>query len=315
MALTALQVEHAGKPDAKLGAGKHHDEHGLYLEVRKATSKSWTSRMTIGGREVWLGIGPAKDIPLKRARELHAENRRLVAEGIDPREHRKAQQAARAVEAAKAITFEEAAERFIASHEAGWRNPKHRQQWRNSLASYVFPEIGALPVQAVDTAAVVKILQPLWTEKPETASRVRGRIEQILDWSRTMELRTGENPARWKGHLDNLLPAKTKVRAVKNHASVPYRELPALMAELRKRESLSARALEFTILTAARTAEVIEARWSEFDLTTSTWTVPKDRMKAGREHVVPLSKRALEIIREQRGSSTGELTWNCPAPR
>src|SRR5262245_56191307 len=172
MALTALQVGQAGSGKPKsLGPGKHHDGHGLYLEVRNATSKSWTGRYTIAGKERWIGVGPVKDIPLKRARELHAENRRLVAEGIDPYEYRRRLQAAVAVDAAKIVTFEQMAERFIASHESGWKNAKHRQQWRNTLKTYVCPVIGELPVQEIDTALAMKILEPWWTAKPETASR------------------------------------------------------------------------------------------------------------------------------------------------
>jgi integrase len=301
MALTALQVQQAGsgKPRS-LGPGKHHDEHGLYIEVRNATSKSWTGRYTIGGKERWIGIGPVKDIPLKRARELHAENRRLVAEGIDPREHHRQLQAAAAVEAAKVVTFEQMAERFIASHEAGWRNPKHRQQWRNTLATYVYPHIGPLPMQAVDTASAMRVLQqPLdgttfWLARPETASRTRGRCEQIMDAARAQKLCT-ENPFDAKT-LKHLLPAKAKIHKVKHHAAVHYREIPRLMEKLRARTSVSARALEFTVLCASRVNEVILARGCEFDLANALWIIPGPRMKTGKPHVVMLSRRAAEII-------------------
>src|SRR5262245_20247813 len=232
MALTALQVEQAGSGNPRaLGPGKHHDEHGLYIEVRSAKSKSWTGRYTIAGKERWIGIGPAKDIPLKRAREMHVENRQIVAEGIDPREHRRQLQAAAAVAAAKIVTFEEMGGRFIASHEAGWRNAKHRQQWRNTLANYVYPVIGKLPVQEIDTALAMKVLEPLWCTKPETGSRVRGRCEQIWDAAKAQKLCSGENPFDWKT-LKHLLPAKVKIHKVDHHAAVPYGELPALMAEL-----------------------------------------------------------------------------------
>jgi integrase len=297
MTLTALQVEQAGsgKPKA-LRPGKHHDEHGLYLEVRNAASKSWTGRYTIDGRERWIGVGSTKDTPPKRARELHAENRRLVAEGIDPREHRRQLQAAAVVRAAKVVTFEQMADRFIAAHEAGWRNLKHRQQWRNTLKTYVYPVIGALPLQEVDTALAMKILEPLWLTKPETGSRVRGRCEQVWDAAKAQKLCSGENPFDWKT-LKHLLPAKAKIHKVKHHAAVPYREIPALMEGLRARTSRSARALEFTILCASRANEVVLARGSEFDLASARWCVPGDRMKGGRPHTVMLSKRAVEVVR------------------
>jgi integrase len=298
MALTALQVEQAGsgKPKA-LAPGKHHDEHGLYLEVRNAFSKSWTGRYTIAGKERWIGVGPVKDVPLKRARELHAENRRLVVEGVDPRKHRGQLQAAAAVEAAKVVTFEQMAERFIASHESGWKNAKHRQQWRNTLKTYVYPVIGELPVKEIDTALAMKILEPLWRTKPETASRVRGRCEQIWDAAKAQKLCSGENPFEWKT-LKHLLPAKTKIHKVEHHAAVPHGEIPGLMEKLRARTSVSARALEFTILCASRANEVVLARGCEFDVANARWNIPGERMKAGKPHSVMLSKRAVEIVRE-----------------
>jgi integrase len=298
MALTALQVEQAGsgKPKA-LGPGKHHDDDGLYLEVRGATSKSWTGRYTIAGRDRWIGVGSVRDIPLKRARELHAENRRLVAEGIDPREHRRQLQAAAAVQAAKVATFEQMGERFIASHESGWKNAKHRQQWRNTLKTYVYPVIGPLPLQEIDTALAMKVLEPLWHSRPETGSRVRGRCEQVWDAAKAQKLCSGENPFDWKT-LKHLLPAKTKIHKVKHHSAVPYREIPALMEGLRARTSRSARALEFTILCASRANEVVLARGSEFDLANARWRIPAERMKGGRLHTVMLSKRAVEVVRD-----------------
>jgi integrase len=311
MALTALVVVQAGSGKGEaLGPGKHHDEHGLYMEVRNATSKSWTGRYTIAGKERWIGIGPVKDIPLKRARELHAENRRLVAEGIDPRECRRQLQAAAAVEAAKVVTFEQMAERFIANHEAGWKNAKHRQQWRNTLKTYVYPVIRELPVQAIDTALAMKILQPVWTAKPETASRVRGRCEQVWEAAKAQKLCGGENPFDWKT-LRHLLPAKTKIHKVVHHAAVPYHEIPALMEKLRARASMSARVLEFTILCASRVTEVVLARGSEFDLANARWRIPGERMTAGRPHTVMLSKRAVEIVRERHpgGPKPDELVF------
>jgi integrase len=198
------------------------------------------------------------------------------------------------VDAAKAVTFQQAAERMMASHEAAWRNPKHRAQWRATLATYVYPTFGGLSVGAVDTGLVLRVLEPIWTAKPETASRVRGRIETVLDWAKARGYREGENPATWRGHLDKLLPNRRKVKRVEHHAAMPYAALPSFMGELGRREGVSARALEFAILTACRTGEVIGARWSEIE--GDVWTIPADRMKAGAEHRVPLSRAALDLL-------------------
>jgi integrase len=200
--------------------------------------------------------------------------------------------------AARAITFRAVARFYLDAHEAGWRNGKHRQQWQNTLDTYAMPHMGDLPVADVGTAHVLAALEPLWTRKPETASRVRGRIEAVLDYARTREWRNGENPARWRGHLDNLLPKRSRVAAVEHHAALPWRETGAFMAALAKQPGVAALALRFTILTAARTGEVIGTRWGEIDLQGELWTVPGDRMKGGREHRVPLSEIALEVLRE-----------------
>jgi integrase len=203
------------------------------------------------------------------------------------------------------VTFRECAERYIASHETAWRNEVHRKQWGSTLATYVYPTVGVLPVHAVDTALVTEVLEPIWASKPETAGRVRGRIESVLDWAKARGYRDGENPARWRGHLDKLLPNRRKVRRPKHHAALPYVDLPAFMQNLRARESVSARALEFTILTAARTGETIGATLAEINFADKTWTVPASRMKAGQEHRVPLCDRALEILQsvpQEKGS-------------
>jgi integrase len=200
------------------------------------------------------------------------------------------------LEAAKALTFKAAASAYVASHRAAWHNAKHAAQWESTLSTYAYPVIGALSVQAVDTALVLKVLEPIWTTKPETASRVRGRIEAVLDWARARGFRQGENPARWRGHLDNLLPARTKVRAVKHHAALPYDDVPAFMATLRQQEGTAARALEFTILTAGRTGETLGATFPEINTAERAWIVPAGRMKARKEHRVPLSDRAVELV-------------------
>ena len=289
--LTALKVERAKQP------GMYADGGGLYLQVTEGGA-SWIYRYMLNKRAREMGLGPLALFGLSEARAKALDARRLRHEGIDPIETRKATRARERLDAAKSVTFEECAETYIKAHRMGWRNGKHAAQWAATLATYAGPVIGALPVQAVDTSLVLKVVEPIWTTKPETAGRVRGRVEAILDWAKVRGFRTGENPARWRGHLDKLLPARGKVRRVEHHAALPYAELPSFLANLREQEGIAARALEFLILTAARTGEVIGARWSELDLLDKTWTVPAERMKAHREHRVPLSARALDIVQK-----------------
>jgi integrase len=250
----------------------------------------------LNGKAREMGLGPLALYGLADARAKALDARRLRHEGIDPIEHRRAEKAARALSDAKGITFKHCAESYIGSHRAGWRNNKHADQWKATIATYAEPIIGALPVQSIDTALVLKVIEPIWTAKAETASRLRGRLENILDWAKVRGYRDGENPARWRGHLDKLLPARGKVSKVEHHAALPYTELPAFMAKLRTREATAARALEFAILTGARTGEVIGARLDEINERENVWTVPADRMKAGKEHRVPLAVRALGIV-------------------
>ena len=289
--LNALKVEKAKEP------GMYADGGGLYLRVTPQGTKNWVLRYMLDRKPHWMGLGPLQLYGLGEARARALDARRKRHEGIDPIEARRALRAKLRLDAAKAITFKQCAESFIASHEAGWRNAKHKYQWRATLASYAYPVIGALPVQAVDTALVLKVLEAIWAAKPETASRVRQRIENILGFAKVRGWRDGENPARWRGHLDHLLPARSKVHAIEHHAALPYAELPAFVGRLQERPAVAARALEFLILTAARTSEVIGARWNEIDLLDKTWTVPAARMKAHREHRVPLSPRALAILK------------------
>jgi integrase len=254
-----------------------------------------------------MGLGTAgyDDVTLAEARELATDARRRVREGGDPIADRKAARDQKRLEAAKAITFRQCAEAYIKAHQAGWKNPKHAAQWPATLATYAYPVFGELPVQALDVGLVMKVLEPIWTTKLETASRVRGRIESILDWAKSRGYREGENPARWRGHLENLLPKKSKLHRVEHHAALPYTEISSFIGELRQQEGVAARALEFTILTTTRTGEVIGARWPEIDLENRLWVVPSTRMKAGREHRVPLSDRAasiLQVLREIRQS-------------
>ena len=279
-------------------AGLHPDGDGLYLKVTSGGSKSWVFRYMLGGRARYLGLGSAASVELGKARELAAKARELVRQGIDPIEHRQQERAQTKLAEARGMTFRQCAEAWIASHEAGWRNARHRQQWPNTLATYVYPTFGDLPVGAVDTDLVLKVLEPIWATRTETASRVRGRIEAVLSWAKAKRVREGENPAQWRGHLDHFLPARARVRRVEHHPALPYAEIPAVMARLRECDDTSARALEFIVLTASRSGEALGARFAEIDLEARLWTVPPSRMKGGREHRVPLSPRAVAIVRE-----------------
>ncbi|MGC2854151.1 tyrosine-type recombinase/integrase [Novispirillum sp. DQ9] len=276
--------------------GRYADGNGLYLQVGKTGGKAWLLRYMLNGKAREMGLGALADVSLSEAREKASEARKLLSAGRDPLEARKEERQAAALEAAKAISFKGAAEAYITAHRAGWRNAKHAAQWSATLETYAFPVIGELPVADVDTGLVLRVLEPIWTEKPETASRVRGRIEAVLDWARVRGYRDGPNPALWRGHLAHLLPRRAKVRKVEHHAALPYAEIAAFMVALRQRDATAARGLEFAILTAARTGEVLGATWAEIDLEAAVWTVPADRMKAGREHRVPLSPRAAAIL-------------------
>ena len=278
--------------------GYYGDGGGLFLQVSASGSKSWVFRFRDGGRLREMGLGPTHTVSLAEARQKALDCRKARLDGKDPIEDRKTARSAARLEAAKAMTFKDCAERYIAAHKAGWRNLKHAAQWPATLGTYVYPVFGPLPAQAVDVGLVMKALEAIWTEKPETASRVRGRIESVLDYATARGWRTGENPARWRGHLENLLPKKAKVRRVEHHAALPYPEIAAFVSALRQQEGVSARALEFAILTAARTGEVIGARWGEINLAENLWTIPAHRMKAGKEHRVPLSPPALAIVED-----------------
>jgi integrase len=310
--LKALEVSRASKP------GYYGDGGNLYLLVGPTGAKSWVFRYRVPApipdnpkrsRLREMGLGPTHALSLAEARERAREWRRERLDGIDPIEVRRGRRAQAQLEAAKAITFKECAEAYIKSHSAGWKNLKHAAQWPSTLETYVYPVFGSLPVQGIDVGLVMKALEPIWTTKPETASRVRGRIESVLDWATARGYRQGENPARWRGHLENLLPKKTKVRRVEHHAALPYADMPGFMAELRQQEGIGAKALEFAILTAARTGEVMGAKWSDIDFEARLWTVPAERMKAGREHRVPLSEPALAILEAMREVREGDFVF------
>ena len=280
--------------------GMYCDGGGLYLQVTPSGSKTWIFRfrsaLTRKLRD--MGLGALHTVGLPEAREKAAAQRRSLLDGQDPIQAREQERQRKAMEAAKAVTFAQCASSYVESHKAGWRNAKHAEQWTKTLEAYADPVIGALPVQDVDTGLVLNILEPIWSTKAETASRLRARIENILDWARVRGYRSGENPARWKGHLNQLLPALAKKSRVAHHKAMRFCEVGEFVAKLRALPSVSARCLEFTILTAARTSEAIKARPDEIDLDNATWTIPASRMKAQKEHRVPLSPRAVEIARE-----------------
>jgi integrase len=300
MARTINRLSHR-KVETLKKPGMYSDGGGLYLQVTHGSDdtprKSWLFRYAVAGRERQMGLGPLADVPLAEARDRASAAREMRRVGKDPITEREASRAQASLVAPKMISFDECATAYIAAHRAGWRNIKHASQWTNTIATYSSPVFGRVPVQLIDVGLVMKAIEPLWAAKPETASRVRGRIERILDWAKVRGYRDGENPARWRGHLDHLLPARGKVRRVKHHAALPYAEIPAFVTALKGRDAVAARALEFAILTAARTSEVIGAMWSEMDLDARVWIIPAERMKAGREHRVPLGDRAIEIIR------------------
>ncbi len=299
-ALTAAQVTALSKE------GVHWVAPSLYLQIRNHGTRSWLFRYSRNGSNQWMGLGSVEDKTLSAARDEAAMLRVMVKRGEDPIASKRQVQAQRKIELKpKVPTFAECARQYIASHKSGWKNEKHAQQWPSTIGMYVNPVIGKLPVDQISVEDVLKVLRPIWTTKPETASRVRGRIEQILGWAAAMGHRSGNNPAQWKGGaLPHLLPATGKIAKVEHRKALPYREVPRLMAELRKNSSTSARALMFTILTGARTSETREATHDEIDRKAKVWIVPASRMKAGREHRVPLTDEALALIQSDPSDSS-----------
>jgi len=284
--LTQIQLKRASR------RGLHGDGGGLYLQITKHGNRSWIFRYKRDGKTRNMGLGSLAVVDLREARELALAARKELHAGINPLANRAS---ARAL-AIKTISFDGAIAAFLDAHSAAWRNAKHVQQWRNTLATYASPILSRLPVRDIDTGLVMQVLTPIWQSKPETASRLRGRMEAVLGWAAVHGYRAGDNPARWKDHLQRLLPEKGKLRAVRHYAALPYVELPIFLAELRQQTSLAARCLEFLILTAARASEVVDATAAEFDLAAMVWTIPAARMKAGREHRIPLAGRAVQVI-------------------
>ncbi len=301
--LSALAVARATKP------GLYPDGLGLYLRVGPNGAKSWVFRYRVGDSRRDMGLGPLHTVSLADARAKALECRKARLDGGDPLQAREAERLARKLEAARGMTFTECAAAYIEAHRAGWRNAKHGAQWTATLETYAYPVFGELPVQAVDTALVMKALEPIWATKTETASRLRGRIESVLDWATVREFRRGDNPARWRGHLENLLPARTKVQKVEHHPALPYGQVGAFMAAVRGQDGVAARALEFLILTATRTSETIGATWDEIELSEGVWTIPAGRIKAGKEHRVPLSPAAVTILEAMQTVRHGDYVF------
>lgn len=286
---------------------------GLYLQVTPSGARTWILRATMGGKRRDMGLGGFPDVTLADAREKAREARAKINQGIDPiLERERALNMLRA-EQAKSLTFEAACRALIDAKSDEWRNAKHRTQWSSSLETYAYPVLGKLQISDVGQAHVLSVLQPIWKEKTETANRLRGRIEQVLDWAKVRGFREGENPARWRGHLDKLLPAPAKITRVVHHKALPLDAMPDFMAALRQRKGITPRALEFLVLTAARSGEVRGATWPEIDMDGAVWTVPADRMKAGKEHRVPLSSQALALLAGLPRLEDNELVF--PAPR
>lgn len=281
---------------------------GLYLCV-SGGARSWILRYSLHGKRRDFGLGSFTVLSLAEARDKASVARKLIAEGTDPIEAKKDRIAIAARAKTMRMTFDEAAYKYLDAHGDSWKNPKHRQQWKNTLDTYASPVIGKMNISAVDTALVLKILEPIWKTKNETASRLRGRIESVLDWAKVHGYREGENPARWKGHLDKLLPKPSRVQTVVHHAALPFSEISVFMEQLRQQGGIAALALEFTVLTACRSGEVRGATWDEIDLAAQTWTIPEARMKAGKEHRVPLTDAALAILQKVKDYSIGDRVF------
>ncbi|PXW23429.1 tyrosine-type recombinase/integrase [Paraburkholderia caballeronis] len=289
--LTALKI---GKLDAP---GQYPDGGNLYFQISPSGSRSWIFKFTLQGRSREMGLGPLSNVSLAAARVEAQKCRALLKAGADPIEARNAERRQRAMESPATRLFRDAAADHIKKHRGEWKNAKHASQWENTLETYAYPVIGDVDVRDVDTPMVVRILQPIWTEKRETAARVRGRIESILDSEKAQGRRSGENPARWRGHLELILPKRKRARRVRHHPALPYAQIPEFMRQLAQRPAMAARALHTLILTASRTSEVLFARPEEFDLKRRVWTIPAERMKMEIEHRVPLTDDVIAVVK------------------
>jgi integrase len=300
--LTVKKVQSLNQP------GKYGDGRNLWLIVGPTGRKRWEFRYSVGGRSREMGLGTLEFMSLDEARDRAFELRKMVKQGMDPL-------SAKSEKKPRATTFEQVAEQCIASQKAGWSNPKSEAQWRSSLKSYAYPTLGTMNVAAITTSDVFDVLEPIWSAKPETAKRVRERMEKVLDFATALKLRTGDNPARWRGALEPLFPKKVKVAKVRHHPALPYTEMADFMTALRAKDGVAPRALEFAILTAARTNEVLGATWSEIDMDKAVWIIPAQRMKARRDHRVPLSEAALDLLRSLPSDTEGDYVFVSPMAR
>lgn len=307
--LTALEVRRITTPGHHAVGGVD----GLNLYVTDTGARSWVLRTMVGTKRRHMGLGGFPDVPLAEAREKARAAKESISQGIDPIAQRNAAANHLRAQQAREITFEQAAQEWLETHGDNWKNPKHRAQWLSTLTKYAFPHLGKILVQNITQADILKVLEPIWREVTETASRVRGRMESVLDWAIAKGHRTGDNPAQWTGRLDQLLPAPGKLKKQEHHKALPFAEMQAFMVDLRKREGISARALEFAILCASRSGEVRGAAWSEIDLATAIWTIPAERMKAGKIHRVPLSASACALLRALPRFKDNPLVF--PAPQ
>ncbi len=285
------------------------DGGGLYFRCESENSKIWIFRFALHGRTRDMSLGSVRDVSLADARAKAMECRRLRADGVDPLATRNARRAAHRLSVAKQLTFEQATERYIAATRASWRNIKHADQWASTMQTYAYPKLAKLDVRDINTSLVMAVLEPIWFLKAETANRVRGRIETVIDSAKARGEFDGENPARWKGHLDKLLPRISRIKKTKNFAALPWPDLPQFMHDLQAREGVASAALEMLILTCTRTSEVLGARWDEIDFAKAVWTIPADRMKAGRDHTVPLSTAAVAVLNRMNEIRTGEFVF------
>ena len=322
-ALTALKVSKAVYPTGRKGPALLSDGQGLNLQIMPSGSKSWTLRFMLNGKSRSMGLGAYGEgnngVSLSKARELAAEARALVKRGIDPINEKansiKAEKAAAELSLAQARTFKDVSVEYIQTHEASWKNSKHRAQWLSTLETYAFPVIGDTPVSDVDADAVEQVLKPIWQSINETATRLRGRIEVILDFAKAKGWRSGDNPARWKESLKHRLPNISRIRRTEHHPALPWQLVPAFIEALQIKEGMAAYALQLCILTATRSGEVRGAVWSEFDLEKKIWTIPAAKMKAGREHRIPLSEPALAILKQMMPLATGKDALVFPSIR
>lgn len=305
--LSAVKVAKLKQP------GCYGDGGNLWLQIGPNGGKSWLFRYSLHGKAKNMGLGPLHTVSLTEAREKATAARKLLLDGLDPGTEKQERLNALKMAAAIRVTFDHCAEKYIEAHRAGWKNPKHADQWENTIATYASPHIGAMPVANIDTPHILKVLEPIWSEKTETASRLRGRLEKILDWAKVRGYRSSDNPAKWGGHLAMMLPNIPKASRTEHHPALPYQQVGAFMAALRLQEGMGARALEFAILTAARSGEVRGAVWQEIDLNEKHWTIPKGRMKMKREHRIPLTDAAVKLLKALPRFKDCDLVF--PAPR